>query len=181
MNRIFSRWIARSAGTMAFALLIGLSVAQAADVAARPKEKLPPGVAIAAVEVQPKSIDLANQYAYVQVLITGRLASGEQIDLTRIAEVSGATNLATVSPSGVVRPKQDGAGQLTFAVAGKRLSVPVKVEHAAGPYAASFVRDVMPSMSKLGCNAGTCHGAPRQERLQAFAARLRPDVRSSAP
>ena len=23
----------------------------------------------------------------------------------------------------------------------------------------SFVRDVMPSMSKLGCNAGTCHGS----------------------
>src|SRR5207237_6967679 len=26
-------------------------------------------------------------------------------------------------------------------------------------YQVSFVRDVMPAMSKLGCNAGTCHGA----------------------
>ena len=25
----------------------------------------------------------------------------------------------------------------------------------------SFVRDVLPALSKLGCNAGTCHGSPR--------------------
>ena len=25
----------------------------------------------------------------------------------------------------------------------------------------SFVRDVMPVLSKLGCNAGTCHGAAK--------------------
>jgi hypothetical protein len=29
----------------------------------------------------------------------------------------------------------------------------------AADYAVSFVRDVMPTLSKMGCNAGTCHGA----------------------
>ena len=39
----------------------------------------------------------------------------------------------------------------------------------------------MPAMSKLGCNAGTCHGAAKgQERFQTVAARLRSDVRPSA-
>ncbi len=159
MNRNYSGGLNCTAGAICGALLMCVSTGWAADVAAKPKEKLPPGVAVTAVAVQPESIQLDNQYAYVQVLITGRLASGEQIDLTRMAEVSGSTDLATVSPTGVVRPKQDGSGQLVWTIAGKRLSVPLKVEHTAGPYAASFVRDVMPSMSKLGCNAGTCHGS----------------------
>ncbi len=28
-------------------------------------------------------------------------------------------------------------------------------------YEVSFVRDVMPTLSKMGCNAGTCHGAQK--------------------
>src|SRR5262249_20932222 len=35
----------------------------------------------------------------------------------------------------------------------------VKVSGQKDKYEVSFVRDVMPSMSKIGCNAGTCHGS----------------------
>ena len=39
-----------------------------------------------------------------------------------------------------------------------------------------------PVMSRLGCNAGTCHGSAKgQERLQALAPRLRPDLRRPGP
>src|SRR5262249_29893317 len=35
----------------------------------------------------------------------------------------------------------------------------VKVTGQKEPYKVSFVRDVMPTMSRMGCNAGTCHGS----------------------
>ena len=160
MNRRFhsvARRIAVS-GALCAVLAYG-AVASAADAVAKPKETLPAEIKLAAVEVQPTSIDLGTKYAYAQVLVTGRLASGEQIDLTRMATVSGASELVSVSPTGVVRPKADGAGELKWSVAGKTLSVPVKVAGLATAYEVSFVRDVMPTLSKMGCNAGTCHGS----------------------
>ena len=35
----------------------------------------------------------------------------------------------------------------------------VKVAGLGTPYSVSFVRDVMPTLGKMGCNAGTCHGS----------------------
>jgi hypothetical protein len=58
-----------------------------------------------------------------------------------------------------VRPTSDGGGELKYTVAGLAGSIPVKVSGQKEKYEASFVRDVMPTMSKMGCNAGTCHGA----------------------
>jgi len=41
------------------------------------------------------------------------------------------------------------------------IPVPVKVSGQKGKHEVSFVRDVMPALSKMGCNAGTCHGAAK--------------------
>src|SRR5262249_40403106 len=39
--------------------------------------------------------------------------------------------------------------------------IPVTVSGQRDPFEVNFVRDVMPTMSKLGCNAGTCHGSQK--------------------
>jgi hypothetical protein len=49
--------------------------------------------------------------------------------------------------------------------------VPVAVSGQKEKYKVSFVRDVMPVLSRLGCNAGTCHGA--QEGKNGFKLSLR--------
>src|SRR5437588_3697755 len=59
----------------------------------------------------------------------------------------------------MVRPAADGKGELAVTAGGKTLRVPVEVSGQKAAYAVSFVRDVMPTISKLGCNAGTCHGS----------------------
>jgi hypothetical protein len=64
-----------------------------------------------------------------------------------------------VSATGQVRPAADGQGELTLTLAGQTAKIPVKVSGQKEKYAVSFVRDVMPTLSKVGCNAGTCHGA----------------------
>ncbi len=122
-------------------------------------DKLPEGAKIVALESQPAEIVLSNKYAYAQVLLSAKLESGEMIDVTRAAEASVTNDLAEVSPRGVVRPKTDGQGQITFQVGGQTLAVPLKISGQQSAYNTSFVRDVMPALSKLGCNAGTCHGS----------------------
>ena len=52
-------------------------------------------------------------------------------------------------------------GQIRFTLDGQTVTVPVQVSGQKQPYEVSFVRDVMPTMSKLGCNAGTCHGSAK--------------------
>jgi hypothetical protein len=140
-------------------VLFGFCVATMARAA--PLEKLPDGVQIVAIEAFPPSIELKHRFDYRQLLLTGRTAAGEQLDVTRMATIEPAANLVNVSDRGLVRPTADGDGQLRISIAGQSVTVPVKVSGHAAAYEVNFVRDVAPMMSKMGCNAGTCHGSAK--------------------
>jgi len=137
---------------LAISLLI-LNTAYAAE------EKLPAGFKISKLEVIPAKIELKNQFDYRQLLVTGILASGERIDVTRMVDVKSPAAIVSVSSRGLVRPVSDGAGAIDLALAGQTLTVPVAVSGQKQPYKVSFVQDVMPAMSRVGCNSGTCHGS----------------------
>jgi hypothetical protein len=92
-------------------------------------------------------------------LLTGVLDTGDRIDVTRMAQLEKTSNLVNMSGRGIIRPLVDGSGELKLTVLGRSIPVPVKVSGQKEKYPVSFVRDVMPVMSKIGCNAGTCHGA----------------------
>jgi len=140
------------------ALLTFAGVARAAD------EALPAGVNIVSLECGPESIELANAYDYRQLLVTGITDGGERVDLTRLAKIEAPAELAKVSARGLVRPLADGAGELTVSFGEKSLKVPVAVRGQNEPYHVSYISDVGPAMSKLGCNAGTCHGSAKGQR-----------------
>jgi hypothetical protein len=122
------------------------------------KEHLPPGTKLVRIEAQPARVELHNRFEYAQLVLTGVLASGDRLDVTHLARVKAPTAV-TVSAAGLVRPAADGEGTLEVGLEGQTLRVPVKVTGQKSPYAVSFVQDVMPVLSRLGCNAGTCHGA----------------------
>ena len=122
-------------------------------------ETLPQGVSLASLVVQPSEIRLSNRFAYVQLLITGKLTSGETIDVTRMVEPSLSADFVEVSRSGLIRPKSDGKGTLTLTLAGKTATVPVTVQGVKESVHIDFAHDVAPVLSRLGCNAGTCHGS----------------------
>src|SRR5581483_5407587 len=150
MNRI--RFAVVGLACAACWLLSGSS----ANVAAQ--EKLPAHFKVVSIETRPASVELKHPFDYRQLLITGTLATGEKIDLTRLAEFQ-PLGLVNVSDRGLVRPTVDGKGVLQFAVAGHSGKIPVSVNGQKKPYEVSFVRDIMPTLSKMGCNAGTCHGS----------------------
>jgi Protein of unknown function (DUF1553)/Protein of unknown function (DUF1549)/Bacterial Ig-like domain (group 2) len=110
------------------------------------------------VESQPQTIELKNPFAYRQLLITGITEAGERIDLTRQAQIK-APDCLKVAPSGQVRPRTDGKGLLEFTVRELHGSIPVQVTGQKEEFQVSFTQDVMPVISRLGCNAGTCHGS----------------------
>jgi WD40 repeat protein/mono/diheme cytochrome c family protein len=122
-------------------------------------ETLPAGAEITKLDVIPAAIELNGKYSYAQVLVTATLATGDAIDVTRLVEPSLEGDAAAISPTGLVTPKADGESRLTLRLAGHAVEVPVRVAGANGPISVDYVRDVTPILSKLGCNAGTCHGS----------------------
>jgi WD40 repeat protein len=122
-------------------------------------EKLPAGSKVTALEVEPKAIDFTSPYQYAQLLVTARLGNGDSFDATRVARLDMGSPLAAITPSSLVRPIADGQGEITIALDGLTAKVPVTVSGLKTAYTADFLHDVNPIFGRLGCNAGTCHGA----------------------
>ena len=76
-----------------------------------------------------------------------------------MVEPSVPAGIVEVSRSGLIRPRADGKGTLTVRLAGKTATVPVTVLGLNTPVHIDFTHDVAPVLSRLGCNAGTCHGS----------------------
>ena len=122
-------------------------------------ETLPDGASLTSLEMNSKEIVLNGRFTYNQILVTGKLTSGESLDVTRMVESVLSADLVDVSRSGLVRPRKDGKATLAVKLAGQSVSVPVTVSGFNAPMHADFIRDVAPVLSRLGCNQGTCHGS----------------------
>ena len=145
------------------------------------QDKLPPNAKFVKVEIAPARIELKTPFEYRQLLVTGILDNGDRVDVTRLAKFT-APAVVTVSDHGQVRPVADGKGELKYSFDGKGGSVPVKISGQTEPYEVSFTRDVMPALSRIGCNLGTCHGSAQgRAGFQLSAARLRSSFRPSRP
>lgn len=124
-----------------------------------PEEKLDKQFKIVGLEVTPTNVSLRNPIEYTQVIVTGRTQSGDAIDVTRKVQFKLTGDVASVSSRGVIRPKTDGKTTLECSIDGQSIAVPIEVSGQKVKYNIDYVRDVMPVVSRMGCNAGTCHGA----------------------
>src|SRR5436305_14932111 len=111
--RIRSMWT-RLLSLTALALVAATGAAQ---------ETLPPGAKVTRLEVYPASVTLKNPFDYNQMLVTGVLAGGERVDVTRLVKVETPAAVK-VSPTGLLRPASDGAGTVRFSLAGQTAEVP---------------------------------------------------------
>ena len=122
-------------------------------------ESLPDGAKVVGLDVQPPKVVIAGKYEAAQLVISAKLADGSTVDVTRIAKLALDGGAAEVNATGKVTPLKNGAGALRVEIAGKSASVPVEVAQMQDSQPVDFIRDVNPVMTRLGCNAGTCHGA----------------------
>lgn len=125
------------------------------------KEPLPAPEAVTRIVVTPEEARITFRYDTVQFVVTAYTADGRTYDVTRAARVTADTDVVAVSPMGLLRPRGDGTANLTFRYGEKTATARIVVEAFNVPYHVDFVRDVMPVLSRAGCNAGTCHGAAK--------------------
>jgi len=122
------------------------------------QEKLPEGTKVTKLEVRPTQIELTGPFTYSQLLVTVTLDNGETMDATRIAAITTKPGLVTIA-NGLVRPVTDGKDDIAVSLGGQVVKVPLNITGFKAEKPVSFVTDVQPALSKLGCNSGTCHGA----------------------
>ncbi len=124
-------------------------------------ESLAEDAELIGLEVQPEKVVLRGRFDDVQILVTGLLASGERVDVTRMVDVQLGSKVAKVSPTGFLHPLADGDDIMTVRIANQSAEIPIHVDGLEADYNADFIGDVNPVLSRLGCNQGTCHGAAK--------------------
>ncbi|MBK9171028.1 MAG: DUF1553 domain-containing protein [Bryobacterales bacterium] len=119
------------------------------------------GVVFAAttLEVLPPTVDLRGSEDRQQLLAQAA-ADGHSEDWTRSAAWhSSNPAVATVNAEGVVTPVGDGSATITAKAKGQTASASVRVTESKAPFTWNFTADVVPVLTKMGCNQGACHGA----------------------
>ena len=115
---------------------------------------------IRSLKLEPASLQIQNAYDERRVLVLGVTENNQLLDLTAQATFKPSDARVEVDAQGYVHPKEQGASEIVVSAAGREAKLPVTVEAATTP-PVRFVRDVMPILSKAGCNQGTCHGSAK--------------------
>lgn len=103
---------------------------------------------------------LVGREARMQLVVTGVYSSGQRHDLTREVEYSlQPSGVASVNATGQLTPAVDGSVTVTAKTAsGESASIQVQVTRCAEQLPINFENEIVPIFTKLGCNAGGCHG-----------------------
>jgi hypothetical protein len=111
------------------------------------------------VTVNPPSVRLSGPGAVYSLLVDGQGANGRPVDLTHEARFrSLKPQVAAVTAAGVVQARADGTTEVLVEVKGKTLRVAVHVTGATRPRTFHFENDIVPLLSRFGCNSSGCHG-----------------------
>lgn len=113
------------------------------------------------LSVTPPRVDIDRPVDKMQLLASVRDPNGSEKDATRDVSWSVSGDVGTVSPTGLFVPGHDGSGKIIAEHSAGRLEIPVTVTGMQEAYQPDFTRDVNPVLTKLGCNAGTCHGSQK--------------------
>jgi hypothetical protein len=130
----------------------------AAD-ATEPPEVVPSADDLESITVSPSELTLHGPASAGQILVTATFSNGTSADVTRAAARTIDGGSLEVSPTGLVTPRADGSAALRIAWGGKETTLKVTVSGQADRTSPDYIQDVTPVVSRMGCNAGTCHGA----------------------
>jgi hypothetical protein len=67
--------------------------------------------------------------------------------------------IVTVSPSGCLTAVSNGLGKVSATVEGRTIEIPVEVTGLVDAPQVDFHRDLLPLITRSGCNAGSCHAS----------------------
>jgi hypothetical protein len=111
--------------------------------------------------VAPARVELVGNFARGQLLVS---TAAHAEDLTATSQyVSSAPKIVRVGPSGELTAQANGTAEIRVTVKslhGSQIAVvPVTVRGVERRPKISYSRDIVPILSKAGCNMGACHAA----------------------
>ncbi len=112
----------------------------------------------ASLSVEPAEISLRGATRRQQVLVTAIAASGRPFDATRDCTLIVRDAAVARIADGVVVGVAAGETELIAKLGELETSAPVQVAEFDQYPPVHFGNDVIPILSKLGCNSGACHG-----------------------
>ena len=117
------------------------------------------GAAVGRLVLHPDRLELRGSTGEHGVLVTLVDASGRVSDVTQKSRFTSSTpGIVSVTPKGLCQPVGDGAGEVEVGFEGHVARVPVTVAEVGTRASPSFKQDILPILTKAGCNAGGCHG-----------------------
>ncbi len=109
--------------------------------------------------VQPERLELRSPDLDHGLVVTAFDAEGHRMDVTRKAQFSSsAPQVVAVDAGGHCRALADGAAEIEVGYEGQSVKVPVSAAETGKAAIPSFKQDVLPILTKTGCNNGACHG-----------------------
>ena len=115
-------------------------------------------VSVETLSAYPSSLTLSGIRDSRRLIVTGTDSAGRSFDVSSLVTLAPGSDLVTIDADGFIVPRKAGRTTVEIRLGGKTLDVSVEVA-SLSDHPVSFVRDVIPAISKVGCNAGTCHGA----------------------
>ncbi len=113
------------------------------------------------LSIEPRSTRLDGPRATAQLIVTGHYDDGTVRDLTKTARwSSGDPKVVVAEPGGRISPGVDGTVDVVATVGSLEARTEVVVSHTTKADPVVFSHEVLPSLTKAGCNQGGCHGTP---------------------
>ncbi|MFO0821750.1 MAG: DUF1549 and DUF1553 domain-containing protein [Gemmataceae bacterium] len=109
--------------------------------------------------VYPKAVKFTGPRDEQRVIVLGVWADGRKFDLTRTATItSGDVKIALVE-RGVLHAAGNGSTSIAVEALGAKANIPLSAEKASADVPVNFATEIIPILTKNGCNSGGCHGA----------------------
>jgi len=128
-------------------------------------DELPPSpdsaVPSASLQVYPSQIELHSQRDFQTIVAQLSLPNGLTVDVSDQIVVQIDDPEVVFWQHGRFTPRADGTTMARISYEDRMVEIPIAVVNAGYVPPVSFTNDVVPVLSKTGCNAGSCHGSAR--------------------
>jgi hypothetical protein len=91
--------------------------------------------------------------------VLGEYSDGRRWDLSRTATFSSSATAVASVDNGVIHAVGDGQAVITVRAGSQAATVQVRVQRTRAEVPVSFSREIVPVLTKAGCNQGACHGS----------------------
>jgi len=121
------------------------------------------GLKLVSLQVEPSTIELRSARDQQTVVVTATFSDGSTLDVTGPAtakiESTGSSSPVVEYVSESFVPKYDGSTIVTFSYSGLDCKAIIRVRGANDQPPVGFRNEVLPALTRAGCNTGKCHGS----------------------